>query len=229
MVVACAAVAASSVAVVTQVHNDPRRPHAAGGDIDNADVHPFWGDPFARHAKSKHHHHRSAPPPVATTDHQQHHGSSSSWWWLVALGVLLVGALAIGARALQVRRAWARTRRRLGAAPPDGVIGAWVWATMRFRAYRIPLPPQLSPDRVYRGDAIHAVPPHTAEPLRELGLLVAPIAFGSHDAVADTETVDAAWELAMTACAAAESSLNRVDRLRFRFVLPPTVGLNPGN
>jgi hypothetical protein len=230
--VAFAVAGVSSIAVLTQVHNDPRRPHPAIG-IGNAVVHPVWGDPLLVHHHKRTHHtpHSVAPPPPAAARHHKPpaHRHSLSWALIVTLGLLLTAALAVAVRMWLVRRAWRRTQRRLGVEPPEGVIGAWIWATLRFRAYRIPLPPQLSPDRAYRGEAIHDVPPNTAEPLRQLGLLVTPIAFGSHDAIADAEAVDAAWRLSMSACAEAEGSLSRFGRLRLRLVSPPPIGVEGGN
>jgi hypothetical protein len=150
-------------------------------------------------------------------------------WVLIILGLLFLVVGSVGARLLAVRRAWAQARRRLDTDPQQGVVGAWIWATLRFRAYRLPLPPQLSPDRVDRGTPIHAVPPNTAEPLRQLGRLVTPFAFGSPEVQVDDEVLETAWQLATAACAAAEQSLGGVGRLRVRFVAPPTAGLRSGN
>jgi HAMP domain-containing protein len=148
---------------------------------------------------------------------------------LSILGVAVAAVLALVIWLWLVRRAWVRATQSLAVGPPAGVVGAWIWTTLRFRAYRMTLPPQLSPDRVARGDPIHEVPPDTAEPLRQLGLLVAPVAFGAPNAVADDDDVATAWRLARSACGAAESSLGTLRRLRLRFVSPGAFELHLGN
>jgi hypothetical protein len=222
---------AGSAAVLTQVRHDGRHPHTALSAIRNSAVRPFWGDPFPSTAttRAKRHHSPAAPPRIPPTHHSPEHRSGSHAWALIVLALLVALAMSIAIRLLLVRRAWAHALRILRADPPEGMVGAWIWATLRFRAYRMPLPPQLSPDRVARGAPIHEVPPDTAEPLRQLGLLVAPVAFRSPHAVADTEGVDAAWGLAKAACAAAEGSLGGLGRLRVRFVAPGAFVLHLGN
>jgi hypothetical protein len=168
-----------------------------------------------------------APPPAQQPASEHHSGLPT--WLLIVLGVFGATALSVISWLLLVRRAWSRALHTLMTGPPEGIVGAWIWATLRFRAYRMPLPPQLSPDRVARGAPIHEVPPDTAEPLRQLGVLVAPVAFGAPHTVADVDGVDAAWQLSKAACAAAEGSLGRLARLRTRFVSPGRFALHVGN
>jgi hypothetical protein len=220
---------AASVAVLTQSNHDGNKPRSAVNAIENSAVRPFWSDPFPSSAATRpKRHHVPATPPVKAPERRAPEHHSHTWMW-IALGLLAALVLGIVARLLLVRRAWERALRALMTGPPEGMVGAWIWATLRFRAFRMPLPPQLSPDRVARGAPIHEVPPDTAEPLRQLGLLVAPVAFRSPHAVADQSGVDAAWSLAKAACAAAEGSLGIPGRLRVRFVSPGAFGLHVGN
>jgi hypothetical protein len=232
-VVAILVTVAAALAAVTQARHDPRAPHAAINGSHNSLVTPPWTDPFPKTSVNsttssttvkqiKHHVRRHHVRPVHRPPYHHTHHTVLDIILIVALSLLVLLAIWIGVRLYRVRRAWRRIHRDLRTPSAAGVIGAWVWMSLRLAAYRIPLPAQLSPDVVDRGGLVHEVPPDTAEPLRNLARLVTPAAFGADH---DNTGVDAenAWALSDQVCEAAEASLSRFGHIRLRFAAAPAV------
>jgi DNA-binding transcriptional regulator of glucitol operon len=140
---------------------------------------------------------------------------------LAILAVLLLTAIAIVIRLAMVRRAWDRIRHRLRRRSTEGVVGAWVWARLRLRAYRMPLADRVSPDAIDERDVLARLPTDSAESLRQLAEIVVPAAFAGPSETEFQHDANQAWRLSDEACAAVEATMSRLGRIRLRLASPP--------
>jgi len=112
------------------------------------------------------------------------------------LALLLLALVLLLLRRVWVLLAWRLLRRDLRRGGSDmAVQGAWVWARRRLALGGVVLPPQLSPEQVIPGDAVHDVPRRVSRPLEALAGLVTLSAFSGLAPATRTQVTEA-WQLA---------------------------------
>jgi hypothetical protein len=217
--------AAAAGVVVLQAQKDPRQPALVAQGREDARIKPAWSDPLAsasstRADKAARHTPRHTANPAAKPVSRSHpapaRSHTSVWVYVVAAILLLVLVLAalMVARLLSTRLAWHRLQCRLAAGPPaEQVTGAWAWTRIRLEACRLPLPVDVSPDRVVAGGSIDDVPANVFAPLRTLAAAATAAAFSSRPSPGADE-VAAAWAAAGQADESARELLTRTGRAR---------------
>ena len=138
----------------------------------------------------------------------------------VAGALVLLAALALLVRLLAVRLAWRRLRQRCDSGDlRTRTSGSWPWLRARLQALGVAVPPDVSPDRADRAEALRELPEDARAGLDRLTPLVVRAGFSS--AGVSRAEYRAAWAAADEITAATRTASSRTRRLRAVLRRPP--------
>ncbi len=163
------------------------------------------------------------PPPAAAADRADDADADADLLPTVLVAVLalvVLAALALLVRLLAVRVAWRRLRRRCDSGDlRTRTSGAWPWLRARLHALGVAVPPEVSPDRAHRAEALRELPDDARAGLDRLTPIVVRAGFSS--AGVSRAEYRAAWAAADEITAAARTASSRTRRVRAVLRRPP--------